>query len=116
MDRPRGTGANVGLKRRHRRLSLYGPASSDDVTKSISCALTYQGTRRDRHEHRIMARINAEGLAELLEEVGFVVMPRTAPGPASTSGTPNAYLTIQIRELDFVSSSETFEPGIIRDA
>ena len=62
------------------------PASQEEIERSLSFALRYDGCRRIRHADDAMARITAERLVRHLQDSGTMLMKRSDDAAPSTSG------------------------------
>jgi hypothetical protein len=63
------------------RLSIADP---DEIRKSISHALQFNGRQRNRHAANLAADIAADLLVKALETGNYVIMQRPAPYDATT--------------------------------
>lgn len=62
------------------------PATAEEIARSPSYALRYEGRKRVHHADDAMARITAERLVRHLERSGFVLMKRPMSAAPSTRG------------------------------
>ena len=64
------------------------PAIRDERAQSLSFAPRFNGRKREHGAAEIMANITADRLIEHLERSGYVVMCKTAAGPAQRPWQP----------------------------
>ncbi len=63
-----------------------GPASAQEIQKSLSFALRFAGRKRVHYAGDAMARITAERLVQHLKQSGFVLMKKPDRAAPSISG------------------------------
>ena len=76
------------------------PATRDELTKSLSFALRFNGRQRIHSVDELMAQITAQRLVEYLERAGYVVMhkPNLAPHSVNLGAEINKAVKIRREE------------------